>query len=92
MSSARNVHFERARALGSMNAGAFGFVPSITNTQKIMFGAGLVYAGLGFPGMKTIGKSLKNIAKYHKRDTAENLLVAGGGMIIMSGLAGAYRA
>ena len=89
MSSARNVHFERARALGSMNAGALGFVPSITNTQKIMLGAGLVYAGLGFPGMKTIGKSLKNIAKYHKRDTAQNLAVAGGVVLAGSGVLGA---
>jgi hypothetical protein len=122
MSSARNVHFERSRALGSMNglyATKLGWTSldttaSLINTgvalvslpisiaaaiakpifefstqPKVLLGGGLVYAGLGFPGAADVGKKLKSIAKYEKRETAENIAVGAGTFIVLSSAAGA---
>lgn len=116
MSSARNVHFERSRALGSMNATSVHAAPmnglidtgvalitlpiSIAATvakpivefgsqPKVLLGTGLLYAGLGFPGARDVGRKLKSIAKYEKRETAENIAVGAGAFIVLSSAAGA---
>ena len=92
MSSARNVHFERSRALGSMGNNGLGFIdlPFINirspRQQKLLLGATLVYAGLGFPGAKSAGLAVKNIAKFHKRDAAQNAAVGVGVILIVQGV------
>ena len=117
MSSARNVHFERSRALGSMNATPAHAAPmngfiidtgvalitlpisiaaaiakpifEFGSQPKVLLGTGLLYAGLGFPGAKDVGRKLKSIAKYEKRETAENIAVGAGAFIVLSTAAGA---
>lgn len=87
MSSARNVHFERARAFGSLNArplGAFG--GNMPQRQALLLGAVLIYGGLGFPGLSEAGKSIQNILKYQKRATAENIAIAGGVILMLGAL------
>lgn len=90
MSSARNVHFERSRALGSLNAGSLGSGASnLSNWQKVAIGSVIIYGGLGFPGSKTIARELKNIAKYKKRQTIENGAILGGSFLVLTGVLGA---
>lgn len=120
MSSARNVHFERSRALGSMNANPAHVAPmngvigttidigvaiitvpisiaaaiakpifEFSTQPKVLLGTGLLYAGLGFPGAEDVGRKLKSIAKYEKRETAENIAVGAGTFIVLSSAAGA---
>lgn len=86
MSSARNVHFERSRALGSLNARAFGATPSMSTGQRFLAGSALIYAGLGFPGITQLSKGLKNIAKYRKRESLENLAVGAGVYLVLQGV------
>jgi len=91
MSSARNVHFERSRALGSLNARPLGAMGGMGAGQSILLGLGLIYAGIGFPGLSEAAKATKNVLKYKKRETVETLSILGGALYVMSGLAGAYR-
>tara|TARA_B100000035_G_scaffold185608_1_gene158341 strand:- start:6169 stop:6438 length:270 start_codon:yes stop_codon:yes gene_type:complete len=86
MSSARNVHFERSRALGSLNASALGATTSMTAGQRFLAGSALIYAGLGFPGYKKLGKGLKNIAQYRKRESLENFAVGAGVYLVLQGV------
>lgn len=90
MSSARNVHFERSRALGSLNAAPLGSVTSgLSNFQKVAIGSLAIYGGLGFPGSKAVGRELRNIAKYKKRETIENGAILGGSLLVLAGVFGA---
>lgn len=87
MSSARNVHFERARALGSLNARPFGALGgNMSQRQALLLGAALVYGGLGFPGLSEAGKSIQNILKYQKRAAAENIAIAGGVVLMLGAM------
>ena len=86
MSSARNVHFERSRALGSLNARPLGAIGGMGAGQSIVLGLGLIYAGIGFPGLSEAAKATKNVLKYKKRATVENLAVAGGAILILGAL------
>ena len=92
MSSARNVQFERARALGSMGNNGLGFIdlPIINirspRQQKLLLGATLVYAGLGFPGAENVVKELKKTLKFRKVATAKGATTVAGLYIITLGV------
>lgn len=61
----------------------------MSNRNKAIFGALMLYAGFGFPAADAIGKKLVNIAKFEKRATAENIAVGVGAWLLLTGASGA---
>ena len=88
MSNARNVHFERNRALGAINSKAFGAANGNDTSLRILLGAGLIYAGLGFPGGSEAIAGIKNILKFKKKQSAEYAAIAGGVALLGSSVVG----
>jgi len=81
------LHTKQVRV--NSNAGSSGLISSgksffgVSNTAYFYLGAGLLYAGLGFPGGKKVIRELSSIID-RPRYIAEVAAMAGGGLLMLS--------
>lgn len=70
MSGVRNVHFEHARALGSLHSKPFGGLNTNSQGENFLMAAAAYYA-MGMPGAAQIQKGFQRLLRLDFKDASQ---------------------